>query len=493
MFLVSDQSLFFDYFRIPNLVLADGERSELTNDAPPSCAVAAWQSPHAASGKLFWPRTLNDGSAEELLPQARYRLDSIPLFARLVPDSVADEWLSATPSSWRKETPIVDGAGREVAWVRRDENGSVFLPFDPGEAMQTYWSEGYLDVNARLKGAKQLAVRAYYRVRPAIPRRLQLAFRRRLSRVQSRSSFPSWPIEPALHDLYDVVFGWVASTAGEAVPWLAPWPENYSWALVLTHDVETEAGIANIDPVAELETRGGYRSSWNFVPRRYDLHDEVVASLRERGFEVGVHGLFHDGRDLESLAILTERLPEMHRYAQRWGATGFRAPATHRVWEWMPLLGFDYDSSYPDTDPYEPQSGGCCTWLPFFNDELVELPITLPQDHTLFTILGHTDASTWVEKASYIRRRGGMVLLVTHPDYLHGATISSYARLLETFADDTSVWRAMPREVSAWWRRRAASRVERNGREWRVDGPAAGEASIRYASPAAGGVGWRPC
>jgi hypothetical protein len=154
----------------------------------------------------------------------------------------------------------------------------------------------------------------------------------------------------------------------------------------------------------------------------------------------------------------------------------------------MPLLGFDYDSSYPDTDPYEPQSGGCCTWLPFFNDKLVELPITLPQDHTLFTILGHTDASTWVEKARYLRRRGGMALLITHPDYLHGATVSSYARFLETFADDSSVWRAVPREVSAWWRRRAASNVERHAGEWRVAGPAAGEASIRYASPSPGAV-----
>jgi hypothetical protein len=46
----------------------------------------------------------------------------------------------------------------------------------------------------------------------------------------------------------------------------------------------------------------------------------------------------------------------------------------------MPLLVFDYDSSYPDTDPYEPPPGGCCTWLPYFNEELIELPITLAQD-----------------------------------------------------------------------------------------------------------------
>jgi hypothetical protein len=62
----------------------------------------------------------------------------------------------------------------------------------------------------------------------------------------------------------------------------------------------------------------------------------------------------------------------IRQYANRWGAVGYRSPATHRRWEWMPLLGFEYDSSYPDTDPFEPQPGGCCTWLPYFNDGLVE-------------------------------------------------------------------------------------------------------------------------
>ena len=51
----------------------------------------------------------------------------------------------------------------------------------------------------------------------------------------------------------------------------------------------------------------------------------------------------------------------MRAYAERWEAVGFRSPATHRDWELMPLLGVDYDSSSPDTDPFEPKSGGCCT------------------------------------------------------------------------------------------------------------------------------------
>jgi hypothetical protein len=59
--------------------------------------------------------------------------------------------------------------------------------------------------------------------------------------------------------------------------------------------------------------------------------------------------------------------------------SGSAAPATQRVWEWMPLLGFDYDSSYHDTAPYEPTPGGCCSYLPTSNGDIVELPITLPE------------------------------------------------------------------------------------------------------------------
>ncbi len=108
----------------------------------------------------------------------------------------------------------------------------------------------------------------------------------------------------------------------------------------------------------------------------------------------------------------------MRGAAERWQAVGFRSPATQRQWELMPLLGFDYDSSYPDTDPFEPQGGGCCAWLPFFNQGMVELPLTMQQDHTLFVILRHGDETAWVEKAEFLRGRGGLALIDTHPDYL---------------------------------------------------------------------------
>ncbi|MGH9183956.1 MAG: hypothetical protein ACRDZ9_09155 [Acidimicrobiales bacterium] len=122
--------------------------------------------------------------------------------------------------------------------------------------------------------------------------------------------------------------------------------------------------------------------------------------------------------------------------------------------------------------------------LPYLNRDTVELPITLVQDHTLFVILGHSDGRLWMEKADHVRGRGGMALVITHPDYVsHEGLLDAYRALLGGFREDPGAWRALPREVSAWWRRRSASRLEPTARGWRIVGPAASEASVVYSSP----------
>jgi peptidoglycan/xylan/chitin deacetylase (PgdA/CDA1 family) len=337
--------------------------------------------------------------------------------------------------------------------IVRTEN-SIRFPFDPDEAVRNLRSEAYVR-----DGWRALARRAYYGVRPLLPREAQLAARRAFTRVQSRSSFPRWPLETALHDLFDLVAALAEEAAGEPLPRVPTWPDGRTWALVLTHDVETAQGLAGIEHVRRLEERFGLRSSWNFVPERYEVDDAFVAELAAGGHEIGVHGLRHDGRDLASERLLRRRLPAMRAAAERWGAVGFRAPATQRSWKLMPKLGFEYDSSYPDTDPYEPQPGGCCSWLPFFNEQLVELPITVPQDHTLFEVLRQEDESIWTKKIDALRSRGGMALVLTHPDYLSRGSkaLDAYERVLARYANDRGAWQALPREVASWWRRRAAS------------------------------------
>ncbi len=324
-----------------------------------------------------------------------------------------DTLARSLPDGWRADPAETDAS---VA-VWRHQDGSILLPFDPTEAIETLWSERYAST-AGGGGLRAAAQFLYYRVRPILPRRLQIAMRRSYARVQDRREFPRWPIEPALHDLLRLLYGLLTEVAGGPVPWIGPWPRPYRWAVVLTHDVETTVGQGQIGVLRDIERELGYRSSWNFPALRYPVDESVVAALREEGCEIGVHGAYHDGRDLESLRMLDERLPAMRAAALRWGAEGFRSPATQRRWEWMPRLGFGYDTSFPDTDPYEPQPGGSCAWWPYHNEALVELPITMPQDHTLVTILRRDAETTWLDKARTLRERSGMALFLTHPDYL---------------------------------------------------------------------------
>jgi hypothetical protein len=455
-------ALFLDYFRIPYGV----------GGARPGRLDAIR---HPSGRMLAWPAEVEE-------PPRESRIGSIPVFAAARPDAAAAELLREVDGDWSPRQSLHDLQGRPIASIWEERGGSVFLPFDPHAAIESYWSESYKALTAGASSrARRVVNAAYYRVRPAIPRAAQIALRRVASRAQARTRFPRWPVEPGLHELYDFLFGLLGEVAREPVPWIAPWPDGCSWALVLTHDVETEVGYRHLDLLRDVELLCGRRSSWNFVPRRYAVADAVVRALTDDGFEVGVHGLYHDGRDV-SAATIAERLPGIREAAERWGASGFRAPATRRVWELMPRLGFDYDSSYPDTDPFEPDGGGCCTWLPFFNDDTVELPITLPQDHTLFAIL-RRDESLWLEKAEELRRRGGLALLITHPDYmLEERHREAYRRFLTAFADDRTAWAALPREVSAWWRSRAESRIER-GRDghWHIVGPAAAAGRIAFA------------
>jgi hypothetical protein len=473
MFETTRPFILFDHFRVPHTraaVEAHGIPSVHANGDGPA---------------LFWS-TGPFPRVSDVRPDG-YLIDDIRIFGVVAPAAAVSRRLALLGGRWRRERPIRSRRGLDVGCVWRRDDGAVFLPFDPNELIWNYLSERYkpLANPALVPRLEAFARRSYYRARPFLPRSAQMRMRRSFSHVQAKARFPLWPIETALHDVYGFLFSLLAEIAAEPIPALAPWPRGFRWAFVLTHDVEGAVGHANLPQLLEVELRRGYRSSWNFVPEGgASVEDVFVEELRASGFEVGLHGLYHDGRDI-SARTLRERLPRMREYAERWQASGFRSPATLRSWELMPLLGFDYDTSYTDTAPFEPQPGGCCSWLPFMIEDLVELPITLPQDHTLFELLGHRDGTVWLEKTRFLRERGGMALILTHPDYIENRwLLGSYTELLDEFADDETAWRALPQEVSAWWRRRAATIIRRVQGHWEIDGPASAEGRIEFVEPA---------
>lgn len=497
MFQASRPAAFLDYFRVPYQVRSARQtgsahtRTALTRLSVDDDAGRAGR----AGRSLLWlgraaaPPEPADPPLTATL--GRYQLRESRFFGHVAADAAIRAVLGDLGGEWRPDEPILAADGRRIASIWRGGEGSVLLPFDPGEVMERFWSESYAVVGRSplTAAARKSLLSGYYLARPALPRQVQLALRRGFSHVQGRTSFPRWPVEDSLHNLYAWLFEVLAGVAGQPVPYIGLWPDGRSWAFVLTHDVETAEGYRDIELLRGIERDLRYRSSWNFVGLRYQVEDAVVRALADEGCEVGVHGLLHDGRDLGSRRLMEKRLPAMRQFARQWEAVGFRSPSTQRRWGWMPQLGFDYDSSYTDTDPYEPQPGGCCTYLPYFNQAMVELPMTLPQDHTVFCVLEHAEPDIWLSKAQFLRDHQGMVLLVTHPDYARDRRVTDgYRKLLDTFRGDVAVWHALPREVARWWRDRAASTVRHYDGRWSIEGPASSRGRVQFAE---GRGGWQ--
>lgn len=339
----------------------------------------------------------------------------------------------------------------------------VELPFDPDDALAALLMESWTPAteNRRLSPAM---LNTFYRVKRGIPRAAQLAARRSMISWQGVPEFPRWPLDDTVHRLTGL-YAYCRLLAHERssadFTWF--WPDGASAAFILTHDVEGTDGLRGMMEIADLEEELGFRSSFN-LGGWYDVDPGAVSELQGRGFELGVHGIVHDRSLFSTRAAFDRAQPALRALRERFGADGFRSPATHRVHEWLGDLDFSYDCSVPNSDPFEPQPGGSCTVWPFFIGKLVELPYTLPQDHTLFTLLKHENPDLWIEQSGRIEELNGLIQCVSHPDvgYLGDPhKRAAYREYLVAMADRPKIWRALPREVADWWRGRDAGTDER--------------------------------
>lgn len=298
--------------------------------------------------------------------------------------------------------------------------------------------------------------RLYYWLKPLLPKSIKQLLHR-IYGVNTKDKYLSWPVEERF-----VQFQWEALrqvlliSGKQNIAFRYFWPRGETFAFVITHDIETADGQRLTPVLADLEESHGFSSIFNFVPERYPLDYGLIRDLQQRGFEIGIHGLKHDGKLFQSYEIFSRRAVRINHYLQKFNSVGFRSPYTHRNLEWMQLLNLDYDLSCFDTDPYEPMPGGTMNIWPFYIGRFLELPYTLPQDSTLFNVLGERSSHIWWEKINFIRRHHGMALMLVHPDYsAAGIAQQCYAAFLQEMQTMGGYWHALPHEVASWWRQRS--------------------------------------
>ena len=309
-----------------------------------------------------------------------------------------------------------------------------------------------------VESCRSLLTRVYYHVKPFVPQSVRWALRRQRAAGIRKRHAGVWPINEA---------------AGKTPADWPGWPDDKRFALVLTHDVETQDGVDKVRALAEIDLKFGFHSSFNFIPEgEYRVPDSLRCWLVENGFEVGVHDLNHDGKLYQSRAGFQAKAQRINHYLHEWKATGFRSGFMLRQLAWLHNLDIDYECSTFDTDPFEPQPTGAHTIFPYWiagpahaagpgrRKGYAELPYTLPQDSTLFLLLREADAGIWQRKAEWIIQRGGMVLMNVHPDYIDmtgsgdGMTypLAHYEGFLSWIREqyNDQAWQVLPREISSF-------------------------------------------
>lgn len=397
------------------------------------------------------------------------------------------EGVTCYGSYWRaspKPAPSVDLS--DALAETKIKNGTVALPFDPREVASNLQRELY--VGDWRSGAFSWLSALYYLVRPALSVKIRKQIQKFHLRKWRQVPFPQWPIDCSVDKLHEQLFLLSLKAVDvDRIPFIWFWPHGAPACAVMTHDVETREGSDYCSALMDIDDSFGIKASFQIIPEdRYLVRPELLNLIRSRGFEIAVHDLNHDGHLFKNREQFLARAKQINSYGREYCAEGFRAAVLYRKQVWFDALKFAYDMSVPNVAHLDPQRGGCCTVMPYFIGDLVEIPVTAIQDYSLFNILNDYTTDIWKRQTNIIMQRHGCMNFIVHPDYVMRAREQEvYKQLLSHLCllrSDRDLWITTPGEVNRWWRQRAAMKLIRSGQSWRIEGPGCERARIAYAT-----------
>jgi hypothetical protein len=378
------------------------------------------------------------------------------------------------------ESPLCDVMGDTAV---SDE--TLELPFDLTEIIDNLRLERY--PHRLLGGREGVLKRIYYLVRPLTSRRIRSRVQRFHARRSQGLAFPNWPVDTTVESLFETILLLVLQEKViDRLPFVWFWPHGDRGCVVMTHDVETEVGRNHCPYLLDLDEFFAIKSSFEFVPEeRYQVPAKLLEEIRNRGCEIVIQDLNHDGRLFDNKKEFLRRAVRIRHYAKEYGAQGFRSAVLYRKPEWYDALEFSFDMSIPNVAHLDPQLGGCCTVMPYFIGNTLELPVTTIQDYSLFHVLNERSIDLWDTQVKQILGKNGMASFIVHPDYIMDSdTRRVYTDLLsylQRLRQTTPVWFALPREVCAWWNARSRMSIVKNGDSWQIHGEGAENAVLAFA------------
>ncbi len=266
-----------------------------------------------------------------------------------------------------------------------------------------------------------------------------------------------------------------------------PWPNGARCAVVLSFDVDGEAGL--LGPKREHQTRLSALSHAAFGPdvgvprildllKRYalsasfhipgytaELYPHRVEEVVKGGHEVGHHGYLHErldelGSEAEEEEILQKGIEALRKITGE-APVGYRAP----WWEinpWTPALlkrcGFIYDSSLMGNDaPYTIEAG---------DGPLLELPVSWLMDdweqyaYSVVPRFGYVieepdkAVRLWMAEFEGLYEIGGCFMLTMHPQ-LTGriSRLKALEKLIRQIQGYPRVWWTTSKAIAEFWAR----------------------------------------
>src|SRR6266404_859585 len=379
----------------------------------------------------------------------------------------------------------------DVESLLRYEDGQVVLPFVPEQIAEGLLNEIYsnqMEPEYTRLGSHSAVRRIYYWGRPLLSLRLRSVLQRIKLRGKLKSPFPSWPVDRSVDKLFEkLMIATIRANGGHPVPFIWFWPEGKQAAFVLTHDVEDSAGKAFCSSLMDIDDEYGFKASFQIVPEeRYSVEPEFLQQFRDRQFDICVHDLNHDGYLYREYSEFKRRAKLINYYCKVFGANGFRSGVLYRNLRWYGEFDFAYDMSVPNVGHLDPQGGGCCTVMPYFIGDILEIPLTLTQDYSLFHILHQPAMYLWKQQIRTITDGHGLISVIIHPDYVIEPEQQQLFRSLLDFVRQQcsarEIWATVPSAINSWWRQRSAMNLVQSPDGWQVMGEGSDRARVAYAS-----------
>ncbi|MFH1943912.1 MAG: polysaccharide deacetylase family protein [bacterium] len=219
-----------------------------------------------------------------------------------------------------------------------------------------------------------------------------------------------------------------------------------------------------------------------------DKHADLFRKIKDMGVEFAVHGYKH----MDYTHVDIDKVYEHNKLAMdlfhKHGihCSGYRYPYLRRDDERIHALknmGFQWDSSHVISwNSLNPDDYGKECWddyqrilktynasdaeesfsLPSFRNNLVELPVSVPDDDILVERLGVLDgfiSQIWERMVTRIRDRGELLVMQCHPERF-AAYKEALEKVIQLVKLHKDCWTESLGEIAEWWRERDTFRFD---------------------------------